>query len=143
MYQHVLVGTDGSPTANEAVRQAAALARLSGARLTVLSAHTGGKDRDPDAPADLQWSLTAAATAQEAASTAAAMARGLGVDARARVIRDEDPADAILKVAEEEDVDLIVVGSRGMSSPTRFLLGNVPNAVSHHASCDVAIIHTA
>lgn len=49
----------------------------------------------------------------------------------------------IIKVLETGDVDLVVVGSRGLSSPTRFVLGNVPNAVSHHAPCDVAIIHTA
>lgn len=49
----------------------------------------------------------------------------------------------IIKVLETGDVDLVVVGSRGLTSPTRFVLGNVPNAVSHHAPCDVAIIHTA
>jgi nucleotide-binding universal stress UspA family protein len=53
-----------------------------------------------------------------------------------------EPAEALITVAEERGGDLIVVGSRGMSSPSRFLLGNVPNKVSHHAPCDVIIVHT-
>ena len=39
--------------------------------------------------------------------------------------------------------DVIVVGSKGMTSAKRFVLGNVPNKVSHHAPCDVVIVHTA
>ena len=143
MYRHVLVGTDGSPTATEAVRHAASLARSTGARLTVLAAYGDTPTAEADTPVDLQWQTTGAATAEEAAREAAAMARSAGVDATSKVVRSVDPAEAILRVADEEGVDLLVVGSRGMSSPARFLLGNVPNAVSHHANCDVAIIHTA
>jgi len=53
-----------------------------------------------------------------------------------------DPADAILDVAEEERADLIVVGNKGMTGAKRFLLGSVPNKVSHHAPCSVMIIRT-
>ena len=52
------------------------------------------------------------------------------------------PADAILDVAEERDADLIIVGNKGMTGAKRFLLGSVPNKVSHHAPCSVLIIRT-
>jgi nucleotide-binding universal stress UspA family protein len=56
--------------------------------------------------------------------------------------RQGDPADAILDIAEERDADLIVVGNKGMTGAKRFLLGSVPNRVSHHAPCSVLIIRT-
>jgi nucleotide-binding universal stress UspA family protein len=56
--------------------------------------------------------------------------------------RQGDPADAILDVAEEVGADLIIVGNKGMSGAKRFLLGSVPNKVSHHAPCSVMIIRT-
>ena len=56
--------------------------------------------------------------------------------------REGDPADAILDVAEEQGADLIVVGNKGMTGAKRFLLGSVPNKVSHHAPCSVMIIRT-
>jgi nucleotide-binding universal stress UspA family protein len=56
--------------------------------------------------------------------------------------REGDPADAILDVAEEQGADLIVVGNKGMTGAKRFLLGSVPNKVSHHAPCSVLIIRT-
>jgi nucleotide-binding universal stress UspA family protein len=56
--------------------------------------------------------------------------------------RQGDPADALLDVAEERDADLIVVGNKGMTGAKRFLLGSVPNKVSHHAPCSVLIIRT-
>ena len=56
--------------------------------------------------------------------------------------REGDPADAILDVAEERDADLIVVGNKGMTGARRFLLGSVPNKVSHHAPCSVLIVRT-
>ena len=56
--------------------------------------------------------------------------------------RQGDPADAILDVAEEQEADLVVVGNKGMTGAKRFLLGSVPNKVSHHAPCSVLIIRT-
>ena len=145
-YGHILVGTDGSETATEAVRHAAVLAAANGARLTVMSVFTEPHRGDvPDLaqlPEDMQWQVTGVAQAEETAQAGAQVARDLGADAHPRVERG-DPAEAILKALEVGDFDLVVVGSRGLSSPTRFLLGNVPDTVSHHVPCDIAIIHTA
>jgi nucleotide-binding universal stress UspA family protein len=70
----------------------------------------------------------------------AAEQAGLAVEA---FPRQGDPADAILDVAEEQDADLIVVGNKGLTGAERFLLGSVPNKVSHHAPCSVLIIRTS
>ena len=59
-----------------------------------------------------------------------------------RYARQGDPADAILDVAEEQGADLMIVGNKGMTGAKRFLLGSVPNKVSHHAPCSVLIIRT-
>ena len=56
--------------------------------------------------------------------------------------REGDPADAILDVAEENGADLVMVGNKGMTGAKRFLLGSVPNKISHHAPCDVWIVRT-
>ena len=58
------------------------------------------------------------------------------------IARQGEPADAILDVAEEQNADLIVVGNKGMTGAKRFLLGSVPNKVSHHAPCSVLIVRT-
>ena len=58
------------------------------------------------------------------------------------IARQGEPADAILDVAEEENADLIVVGNKGMTGAKRFLLGSVPNKVSHHAPSSVLIVRT-
>lgn len=147
MYRHILVGTDGSETANDAVRHGATLAASGGSRLTVLSVYSEpdpaeAKSVQKEVPEELQWAVTGVAQAEERATEGAEIARQLGADAHSRVERGE-AADMLIKVLEAGDFDLVVVGSRGLSSPTRFLLGNVPNAISHHAPCDVAIIHTA
>jgi nucleotide-binding universal stress UspA family protein len=66
-------------------------------------------------------------------------AKGVEAESHARL---GDPADALLEVAEEEGADLIVVGNRGMTGAKRFLLGSVPNKISHHAPCSVLIVRT-
>lgn len=67
---------------------------------------------------------------------------GAGVSSVQTFARVGDAADAILDVAEEQGSDLIVVGNKGMTGATRFLVGSVPNKVSHHAPCSVLIVRT-
>ena len=67
---------------------------------------------------------------------------GVGADEVETYARQGDAADAILDVAEEQGCDLIVVGHRGMTGAKRFLLGSVPNKISHHAPCSVLIVRT-
>ncbi len=145
MFASIVVGTDGSDTAGEAVRQANELARAVGASLHLVSAYepvTDQRLRDErrDVPQDVEWSVNpredVEATLRDAAG---AIGDGVAVETYAR---EGDPADAILDVAEERGADLIVVGNKGMTGAKRFLLGSVPNKVSHHAPCSVMIIRT-
>jgi nucleotide-binding universal stress UspA family protein len=72
---------------------------------------------------------------------AAAVARKEGIEVQTHPV-EGDPAEGILNVAEETKADLIVVGNKGMTGARRFLLGSVPNNVSHHAPCSVIIVRT-
>ena len=144
-YRRVVVGTDGSETATAAVRQAAELAGATGAELVIVTAYiAAGASADPkgEAPEEIVWRLTDVGTAEEHADGARQIAHDAG--AKHVRIRAEkgDAADALIHVAEDTGAECIVVGSRGMSSTSRFILGSVPNKVSHHAPCDVLIVHT-
>jgi nucleotide-binding universal stress UspA family protein len=141
MYAKILVGTDGSETAAEAVRQAGELARLHGAELIVLhgakTTSSGAGGGMYAAPVDPDAIRSAAQEILEQAESS------LGSESKVRTIfREGDPAEAVLDAAEEEGADLIVVGNRGMRGAKRFLLGSVPNRVAHHAPCSVLIVHT-
>jgi nucleotide-binding universal stress UspA family protein len=145
-YRTVVVGTDGSSTAEEAVRHAGRLAGAAGARLVAVTAyhpHGRGGD-DDDVPEEVRWMVGDRATAEIEARRARTLATEAG--AGEVVVRAEpgDPVDVILATAQEFDADLVVVGSKGLATPaTRFLLGSVAGAVSHHAPCDVLVVHTA
>ena len=146
MFQGIVVGTDGSDTAGEAVRQATELARIVGARVHVVSAYepVGSarlREERRRVPEDMQWLVNPREDVERALEEAATSLRELGVQV-STYARQGDPADAILDVAEEQKADLIVVGNKGMSGAKRFLLGSVPNKVSHHAPRTVMIIRT-
>ncbi len=146
MFGSIVVGTDGSNTASEAVRQATELARSLGAKVYLVSAYEPipeGRLRDErqQVPEDLQWMVNPREDVEETLETGAGKLKEQGVDVET-LAREGDPADAILDVAEEKNADLIVVGNKGMTGAKRFLLGSVPNKVSHHAPCSVMIIRT-
>ena len=146
MFRSIVVGTDGSETATEAVKQAVELAQATKARVELVSAYepvsnTRLRQEGTQVPEDLQWSVNPREDVDATLREAAEMAEGAGVPVQTYA-RQGDPADAILDVAEERGADLIVVGNRGMTGAKRFLLGSVPNKVSHHAPCSVLIIRT-
>ena len=146
MFTRIVVGTDGSETAAEAVRQAIDLAKMSGATLGIVSAFSPVserkvKDEQRDAPADVQYEIGPREDVNLVLDAAAAEARKEGVEVQTHPV-EGDPAEAILKVAEDTKADLIVVGNKGMTGARRFILGSVPNNISHHAPCSVIIVRT-
>jgi nucleotide-binding universal stress UspA family protein len=146
VFGSIVVGTDGSDTATQAVRQAIELARAVGARIELVSAYEPVSDarlREDSivVPKDLHWMINPRADVLATLEEAAREIRAAGIDVEV-FARQGDPADAILDVAEERGSDLIVVGNKGMTGAKRFLLGSVPNKVSHHAPCSVLIIRT-
>jgi nucleotide-binding universal stress UspA family protein len=121
--RRILVATDRSQTADYAAAWAAEMAERYEAELVVVQVVLGGKTASVD---ELQQ-----------------FARQLAGDrGRARVVSGDDPADAICAAGEAEDVDVIVVGNVGMSGRKEFLLGNVPNRVSHNTRRTVVIVNT-
>jgi nucleotide-binding universal stress UspA family protein len=147
VFKRIVVGTDGSDTATEAVRQAVELAKLSGASLEVVSAYEpipGQRVREEQrgAPGDVQHEIGPREDINMALDDATSLAKAAGLDDVTAQPRDGEPADMILAVAEETGADLIVVGNKGMTGARRFLLGSVPNKVSHHAPCSVIIVRT-
>jgi nucleotide-binding universal stress UspA family protein len=146
MFRTIVVGTDGSDTAGKAVAQAAELAAAVGAALLVVSAFepvSGARLREEaqEAPDDVLWMVNPREDVDATLEAAAEVAAEHGAQTRT-FARQGDPADAILDVAEEQAADLIVVGNKGMTGAKRFLLGSVPNKVSHHAPCSVLIVRT-
>lgn len=146
MFKRIVVGTDGSETAAEAVRQAVDLAKLTGATLSLVSAYAPVSGRrveaeQSEAPADVQYEIGPREDVNFVLDAAAAEAKKEGIEVQTHPV-EGDPADAILNVAEETRADLIVVGNKGMTGARRYLLGSVPNNVSHHAPCSVIIVRT-
>ena len=146
MFRSIVVGTDGSETARQAVQQAIGLARAVGASIELVSAYEPIpnqriRQEAREAPQDLQWMVNPREDVDATLREAVEEAERAGVTVEGYA-REGDPADAILDVAEERGADLIVVGNKGMTGAKRFLLGSVPNKVSHHAPCSVLIIRT-
>jgi nucleotide-binding universal stress UspA family protein len=146
VFGSIVVGTDGSATAGKAVSEAAALAARLSAELHVVSAYaplsgvhargthgaggdTAGWGADPEM--DVRGVLDRAVGACHAAGAECEV-----------YARRGDAASVILELAQELDADLIVIGNKGMSGNRRFLLGSVPDKISHHAGCSVLIVQT-
>ena len=135
--KEILVATDGSESSRHAVGQAIELAQSSGASLTVAYVR--------HAPLPIlgqpfyQRSLSAELRlADEAVGQAAAGAGEVGVEAETEIL-EGDPADQILELARLRDVDLIVVGSRGLGPIAGTLLGSVSREVLHRADRPVLV----
>jgi nucleotide-binding universal stress UspA family protein len=136
----IVVGTDGSPSADAAVRRAAEIAKGSGTRVHLVTAY-------PDVPI-YRETIPSSARAepidlrQAAESVLARESRALedeGIEIMTHA-REGDPAEVIIDVAQEEGADLIVVGARGLSGLQRFLLGSVSSKLSHHAPTSVMVV---
>jgi nucleotide-binding universal stress UspA family protein len=147
MFQSVLVGTDGSATAAAAVKEAVTLAATLGARLLIVSAYEPVselrlREERQAAPDDAQWMVSPREDVLAVLEAARESAVAGGVARVDTFARQGDAADAIIDIAEEQGCDLIVVGNKGMTGAKRFLLGSVPNKISHHAPCSVLIVRT-
>ena len=147
MFTSILIGTDGSETAHAALARAIELAAGLRGRLLIVSAYEPVSDprvrgEQVMAPKDAQWAINPRDDVLALLTEARSEALDGGVADVETFARVGDAADAIVDVAEEQSCDLIVVGNKGMTGAKRFLLGSVPNKVSHHAPCSVLIVRT-
>jgi len=149
VFRTIVVGTDGSETASVAVARAVELAKLTNATLHVVYAYQPlGKSQaaavavvaGPTVDID-QVNADVSAAAEEVCGQAARLAESADVKVATHE-RSGDPADALVAVAKDLGADVIVVGNRGMSGVRRFVLGSVPNKVSHHCPCSLLIVDT-
>ena len=142
-YRMVVVGTDGSDSSFRAVDKAAQIAG-SDAKLLIASAYLPQHEDTRAADALGQESYKVSGTApiyailQDAKERAHA-AGAKNVEERPIV---GAPVDALVKLAEDEKADLLVVGNVGLSTIAGRLLGSVPANVSRRAKVDVLIVHT-
>jgi nucleotide-binding universal stress UspA family protein len=142
--QKIAVGTDGSDTAAKAVDFAFDMAERYGAELVIASAYTPvSEDRlrkeQTDAPQEIQWSINPSEDVDKTLRQVEEQAKERGLK-YASEARNGDPADVLCEIAADHEVDVIVVGNKGMH---RKILGSVPNSVSHKAPCSVVIVKTA
>jgi len=139
----IVVGTDGSDSAAQALLQAGDLAKSTGAKLHIVSAYepVSGVKLAEGAPASASWMVGPDVPVDSLLEQAVGAMHTQGIEAEPHARRG-DPADVLLQVAEEHAADLIVVGNKGMTGAKRFLLGSVPDKVSHHAPCSVLIVRT-
>jgi ubiquinone biosynthesis protein len=130
----VAVATDRSSSADRAVRWAAGLADRFGARLVAVQVLV------PADPPGTEAGAAEGTRAGYAAQDLEGFVRELvGDRGSAHVVTDRDPAKAIVEASEELRADILVVGNVGMAGRKEFLLGNVPNRISHNARCTVVI----
>ncbi|MGZ8667752.1 MAG: universal stress protein [Solirubrobacterales bacterium] len=140
MLSTVAVGTDGSETASKAVVEAAEIARRFGAKLVLLSAfQDSGRGPAPkDSEVELQWATNSSARMREILERNEEELSGSGVECESRA-EGGDPAEVLVRLAEECGADLLVIGNKGMK---RRVLGSVPNTVTHKADCSVLVVKT-
>lgn len=144
----ILVATDGSEFASEAIERLGSLILKEGNQVLLLTVYpndlAGGVGL---APERIDYSLLEEQARKDAESVAAEARLTLEAqgfkDVQVRAAKG-DSASVILATAEAETIDLIVVGSHGRTGLQRFLMGSVSSRVVNHAHCSVLVIkHSA
>jgi nucleotide-binding universal stress UspA family protein len=139
MFNVVVVGADGSPTARRAVETAAELAAMSKGTLHIVTAFEPKTFSGSSLPAEFQDS-SRESNADALLQTLSFIGKSLGVETSVHS-GTGDPAEVIIKHAEKVGADLVVVGNRGMKGVRR-VLGSVPNSVAHGSPCSVLVVDT-
>jgi len=140
MFQTVVVGADGSPTAGEAFRCALDLVKMSGGSLHIVLAYRPSATSTKGVPDEFIDGVDSASVAASILDDMASRAKAVGIRTTTHSLKEE-PDDAIIGVAQKQEADLIVVGNKGMKGVRR-VLGSVPNAIAHRSPCSVLIVQT-
>ncbi len=148
LYDEIIVGSDGSPTANRALNAAISLALRTHSRLTVATAWYRDMPDSPVASERVKMpggepASHEAIWAEQTSQEGAVRARNAGVADVRTATPSGNPAEALIELSEKRRGSLVVVGSHGLSDRTeRVLLGNIPNKLVHHSVRDLLIIRT-
>ncbi|MEH0146692.1 universal stress protein [Corynebacterium sp. Q4381] len=143
-YSSVAVGTDGTPRSMAAVRAAASLARVYGAKLTILCAHYSASGSVLNSTnAELTGANTITETeSQEILARAEAVAEEEQAGEVELISRAGKPANVLIEAVAEIGADLLVVGNKGMHSLAGRVFGTVPGNVAVKARVDVMLVDT-
>ncbi|MDJ0737235.1 MAG: universal stress protein [Nostocaceae cyanobacterium] len=159
MFNKILVALDRSDNAQEIFNNALDLAKINNSKLMLLHVLSSEEEGSPYMPPFSFWEYSPALSAQTwqfyqkewdvFKTEGLKMLQSFGSQANTADVSTEfrqivgSPGQVICKVAREWDADLILVGRRGLSGLTEFLLGSVSNYVLHHAHCSVLTINTS
>ncbi len=138
IFNKILVAVDGSPASLRAVNCARELAKLTNATVILVHAYP----RVPHYLGEPNLSETIARHLEKANNLIEPLIESLssdGIDAIPDVL-EGPPSDAILRVADARDVDLIIMGARGLGTLNSLLLGSVSQKVMSHATCPVMVV---
>ena len=138
MLSTIAVGTDGSDSAKQAVAEAIELAKRYDAELVLISAFQESGIAPKDDPDERQWAYSTSAQLQAILSRLENDLKAEGLACRT-LFGEGDPADVLVRLAEECKADALVIGNKGIH---RRVLGSVPNSVAHKAPCSVFVVKT-
>ncbi len=142
-FRHIVVAYDGSAEARLALDRAIDFAKTWSSRLTILTVYqppiiwSAGPMIPPEPPGEAERKAL-----EDVLNSAVRTATERGVSNVRGELLQNHPAEAVLRFAEVEHADLIVMGSRGQSTATRLLLGSVSDAVIHHAHVAVLVVRS-
>jgi nucleotide-binding universal stress UspA family protein len=137
----IVVGTDGSPGAEAAIQEAIGLLRGRDVTVHIVCAYPGRSALERIGMTGRHDTVDMRGVAGDVAARAERRFVDAGFTVEKQV-REGDPADTILDVADEEKADLIVVGARGSTGARRFTLGGVAGKLSHHAPTSLLIVRS-
>lgn len=136
LFERIVVGTDGFGPSIATVSRAVEIAEDAGAELVVAHVYAPYRQAGPGLGRPEAPPIDARVRVLQSVE------KRFGERVQLRtMLKEGDPAEALIDVAEEVDADLLVVGNVGMSK--RFTLGAIPNQISHHAPCNVLIVHSS
>ena len=144
MYRNILIATDGSSLAARAVEHGASLAKALGAEVLLLTVtehfHLFALESDQFEETRSSFRDHMQRQADRTLSEASALARSLGVDARTMHLEDDAPYRAIIRTAESQRCDVIVMASHGRGGVSALLLGSETMKVLAHSNIPVLVV---
>ena len=143
VYDRVVVGSDGSPSALYAVARAHEVAAAAEARMVVVAAYDPGSEADQRQEVDGRRLLYGQQAARAAMGKSVKELTSERIRDVEQVIVAAKPAEALLRVANRNPASLIVVGNRGLGAQEGEVLGSVPREIVRQAACDVLIVQTS
>jgi len=139
MFSHIIIAWDGSDHAKRAFEYGVGISEKFGSRVQLVSVarhaeYAETQDEHQDSRPQARHFY------ETAANEIIKSGKKRGVTVELLIVEAGHPAEAIVDTARKVGADLIIVGRRGLSGVTRFLIGSVSDRIAHHAHCPVLLI---